>query len=605
MRAALIVVPLCVGLIAVAARPSPDTPAKPPERHRSPADVTILPDGRRALTANHTADTVSLVDLDAGKVLAEVACGRKPVAIVRSADGRRAAVSNHWSDSVTLLEVSDAGLKSIAEVAVGRLPQGAVFTPDGSRLYVTAGEEIVEVDWTARRVAHRRAAPGGPRSLALSANGQFLAAASDRSAEVRLWDTGTRALLGERTIDEGFNLRGLTFGPDGESLVFAHLINKAKNVSLRNIEEGWLMGGRLTRVPIKAKRLLEPERVALDTRGAAVGDPHAIAFGDRGRYVALTASGTQELLLFQSAALPWNSGGDPGDLIDSSLALNDGKMRRLPLGGRPMGVAVTPDGKTAAVANYLLDAVQVVDLAGGRVVRTIPLGGPALGRGLETSPGASARRGEALFYDARRSHHRWLSCHTCHVDGHTNGQNWDTLNDESFGNPKLTPSLRGVTRTGPWTWHGWQTDLGAAVEKSFSETMYGPKPTADEMKDMLAFLGTLDHPPRPARSKDRREAIERGQALFEGKARCARCHAAPEYTTPRNYDVKLEPDGSPFKLWNPPSLHGVAERGPFLHDGRAATLDEVLRADHSPETLGGATLSPAERADLIEFLRSL
>jgi YVTN family beta-propeller protein len=597
MRGALIAVPLCLGLFAVAARPSPHAPATVPERHRSPADIAILPDGRRALTANHTTDTVSLVDLDSGKVLAEVACGRKPVAIVRSADGRRVAVSNHWSDSVSLFEVSDAGLKPVAEVAVGRLPQGAAFAPDGARLYVAVGDEVVEIDWTGRRVVHRLGAPGGPRCLALSADGKLLAALSDRSAEVRLWDADRRTLLGERTIDEGFNLRGLTFAPDGDALVFAHLINKAKNVSLRNIEEGWLMGSRLTRVPIKSGRLLEPERVALDTRGAAVGDPHAIAFGDSGRCLALTASGTQELLLFKSAALPWNMGGDPGDLIDSSLALNNGKMRRLALGGRPMGVAVTPDGKTAAVANYLLDAVQVVDLNAGRVVRTIPLGGPT-----ELS---AARRGEALFYDARRSHHRWLSCHTCHVDGHTNGQNWDTLNDESFGNPKLTPSLRGVTRTGPWTWHGWQTDLGAAVEKSFTDTMYGPKPTADEVKDVLAFLGTLEQPPRPALSPERRQAADRGQALFAGKARCARCHAAPEYTTPRNYDVKLEPDGSQFPLWNPPSLRGVAERGPYLHDGRAATLDEVLRGDHAPEKLGGAALSPAERADLIEFLRSL
>ena len=391
--------------------------------------------------------------------------------------------------------------------------------------------------------------------------------------------------MGERTIEEGFNLRGLTFTPDGASLVFAHLINKSKNVSLRNIEEGWLMGGRLSRIPIKDRRLLEPERVALDTRGNAVGDPHGIAFGGRGRFVALTASGTQELLLFQSAALPWNGGGDPGDLIDSSLALNDGKMRRLPLGGRPMGVTVTPDGKTAAVANYLLDAVQVVDLAAGHVVRSIPLGGPA-----DPSP---ARRGEALFYDARRSHHRWLSCHTCHVDGHTNGQNWDTLNDESFGNPKLTPTLRGVTRTGPWTWHGWQTDLGAAVEKSFTETMYGPKPTADEVKEVLAYLATLEHPPRPTLSNERRAAKDRGRALFEGKARCVRCHVAPEYTTPRNYDVKLEPDGSPFTRWNPPSLRGVAERGPYLHDGRASTLDEVLRRTTPPKSSAARRSRPS------------
>ena len=476
-------------------------------------------------------------------------------------------------------------------------PQGVVFAPDGRRLYAAAGNEIVEIDWAGRRVAQRWEAPAAPRSLAVSADGRFVAAVCDRSAEVRLWDAEHGKLLGVQVIDEGFNLRGLTFAPDGESLVFAHLINKGKNVSLRNIEEGWLMGSRLSRVPIKEKSLGESERIALDTRGAAVGDPFGVAFGDGGRTLVLSASGTQELILFRSAALPWNAGGDPGDLIDSSLALNDGKMRRVPLGGRPMGVAVTPDGKTAAVANYLLDAVQIVDLSAGRVVRTIPLGGPR-----EPSP---ARRGEALFYDAGRSHHRWMSCATCHVDGHTNGQNFDTLNDDSYGNPKVTPTLHGVTRTGPWTWHGWQTDLGTAVEKSYTETLFGPKPTADQVRDVVAFLGTLDHPPRPAVAKEKQELVERGRLLFEGKARCIRCHAGPDFTTPRNYDVKLEPDGSPFKLWNPPSLRGVSDRGPYLHDGRASTLDEVLRVDHAPEKLGASALTPAERADLIEFLLSL
>src|SRR5205085_1272137 len=123
----------------------------------------------------------------------------------------------------------------------------------------------------------------------------------------------------------------------------------------------------------------------------------------------------------------------------------------------------------AAVANHLLDAVQVVDARAGKLVRTIPLGGPA-----ELSP---ERQGEALFYDARRSHNQWFSCHTCHTDGHTSLQKFDTLNDDSYGNPKLTPSLRNVTRTGPWTWHGWQKDLGAAVKKSMTETMFGPDPT--------------------------------------------------------------------------------------------------------------------------------
>ena len=85
-----------------------------------------------------------------------------------------------------------------------------------------------------------------------------------------------------------------------------------------------------------------------------------------------------------------------------------------------------------------------------------------------------------------------------------------------------------MTKTGPWTWHGWQKDLGAAVEKSFTETMFGPKPTADEVKAVLAFLETLEQPPNPNK-KD--EATERGEKLFRGKAGCVRCHKGDEYTS--------------------------------------------------------------------------
>ena len=46
-------------------------------------------------------------------------------------------------------------------------------------------------------------------------------------------------------------------------------------------------------------------------------------------------------------------------------------------------------------------------------------------------------RGERLFHDARLSHDGWMSCHSCHVDGHTNGLVADTLGDGSYGAPNL------------------------------------------------------------------------------------------------------------------------------------------------------------------------
>src|SRR5262249_57526968 len=101
-----------------------------------------------------------------------------------------------------------------------------------------------------------------------------------------------------------------------------------------------------------------------------------------------------------------------------------------------------------------------------------------------------------------------------------------------------------------------------------------------------------------------REA-ERGKAVFYDKAHCVKCHKEPYYTSTTNYDVKVEPDGSPYKLWNPPSLQGVWERGPYMHDGRAKTLDELLTKHHSSELLGGPKLTDGEREDLIAFLLTL
>ncbi len=574
-------------------------PAPRPEQHRSPIDLVLLPGGRLALTANHTADSVSLVDLEDGKVLAEQPCGRRPAAVACSPDGRLAAVGNLWSGSLSLFAVEGRGLKPAGTLDVGPLPRGLVFTPDGTLHVALAGaDEVVTVDVAARKVIHRRPAPREPWSLAVSPDGKLLAAASARSGDVRLWEAHSGKLLWERRIEDAFNLRGLAFGPDGKSVVCAHVVRRDFPVSRANIEQGWVIDSRLTRLPVQADAVPPLEQVALDTKGRAVGDPHGIAFDPAGRTLAVTAGGTHEILLFEAGSLPW-SGGDPGDFIDPNLLKDGGKFRRLALGGRSLALAFLPGGTRAAVANYLLDAVQVVDVGRGEVVRSIPLGGP-----VESAP---ARRGEALFYDARRSHNQWFSCHTCHTDGHTCGRNFDTLNDDSYGNPKLTPSLRGVNRTGPWTWHGWQKDLGAGVVKSYTETMFGPTPTPEEVQAVLAFLDTLEQPPNPHRGPGGKlsAAAERGSQVFSGKARCDRCHAGNEYTSERNYDVKLEPDGSPYRRWNPPSLRGLWDRGPYLHDGRAATLDDLLRGPHASEKFGGEALTPAERDDLIAFLQSL
>ena len=482
---------------------------------------------------------------------------------------------------------------------MGGYPRGLVFGRDGGSLFaaVAGRDEVLELDWATGIVRRRWPAPREPRSLALSANGNWLAAASSRSAQVRCWNLESGNLHWQRDIGDAFNLRGLCFTAMDDAVVCAHSVRRDFPVTKENIEKGWVIDSRLTRLAIEPSVVPAIWQVALDSAGRAVSDPHGVALAPSGPWLAVTASGTQELLLLDTQALPWNS-GDPGDVIDPRIQKEE-NFRRIALGGRPMALAIAAHGDVAVIANYLLDAIQLVDVHGGKIVRTIPLGS-------RKTPDL-ARQGAALFYDARRSHNQWFSCHTCHVDGHTCGLNFDTLSDDSYGTPKLTPSLHNVTRTGPWTWHGRQKDLGAGVKKSFTTTLFGPMPTEGETAAVLAFLDSLIPPPnpRPEPASELGAAVCRGEMLFKDKARCSRCHREPYYTTSGVYDVKLEAEGSPYKLWNPPSLLGLHDRGPFLHDGRAKTLDEVLQLHHTPAMVGGQELTGEERSDLRAFLLAL
>jgi cytochrome c peroxidase len=145
-------------------------------------------------------------------------------------------------------------------------------------------------------------------------------------------------------------------------------------------------------------------------------------------------------------------------------------------------------------------------------------------------------------------------------------------------------------------------DLESQVRKSILTTMHGKEPLRAATADLASFLQTL--PPPPSRSQTMAVSdltgIEHGSQVFQ-KQSCNRCHRPPTYTSRKTYDVGLE-DAVGNKRFNPPSLRGVSQGGPYFHDNRAATLEEVLdRFKHQLST----ELSQAERKDLLIFLRSL
>jgi hypothetical protein len=118
--------------------------------------------------------------------------------------------------------------------------------------------------------------------------------------------------------------------------------------------------------------------------------------------------------------------------------------------------------------------------------------------------------------------------------------------------------------------------------------------------------------PKPPEGSFDKDAAERGDKLFEGKANCATCHTPPLYAEP-GWHMHLpaevgmddfQANRSPDKRYRTSPLKGLFahQKGGFFHDGRFATLREVV--DHYNQ-LFGSGLTDQEKSDLVEYLKSL
>ncbi|HEV3116557.1 MAG TPA: cytochrome c peroxidase, partial [Gemmataceae bacterium] len=371
----------------------------------------------------------------------------------------------------------------------------------------------------------------------------------------------------------------LALNRDGSELVIAQqILYSLAQTTFDDVHWGNLITNNLrvlqTDNVLSAKAdLLKGQRLHyLGDVGNAAGDPAHLAISQTGK-VIVALGGVGDILLGNEKDYHW---------------------QRLRVGRHPVAVVIGSDGKQAYVANRFADSIAVVDLQKTTATAETSLG---------PQPQLSARdRGEMLFYDARLAHDGWLSCHSCHSDGHSNGLLNDNLGDGSFGAPKRVLSLLGVGDTAPYAWLGAMPDLESQIQKSILTTMHGPKPSPQQVKDLAAFLRTLRPPPGILKfaAKHDSAGLERGRAVFHQQA-CTRCHTPPEYTSPGAYDVGFRDEVGNTRF-NPPSLRGVSQGGPYLHDNRAATLEEVIsKYRHQLKN----ELTKQDREDLLMFLRSL
>jgi mono/diheme cytochrome c family protein len=152
---------------------------------------------------------------------------------------------------------------------------------------------------------------------------------------------------------------------------------------------------------------------------------------------------------------------------------------------------------------------------------------------------------------------------------------------------------------------------GEFVEPRLGIEFLLPPGTPDLVKPKLpalrAYQLSLAAPPPPSGSFDP-GAAGRGRAIFMGGARCGSCHRPPaltEETLHEPAETRSDPAyalRSASKRYRTTPLRGLWQHAPYFHDGSAATLEDVV--ERYRVTLG-LTLTPKQRADLVEYLKSL
>jgi cytochrome c peroxidase len=275
-----------------------------------------------------------------------------------------------------------------------------------------------------------------------------------------------------------------------------------------------------------------------------------------------------------------------------------GLIARISVPGKgPRGLALSPDGALLAVAAYFSGRVALIDTKEGKVAATVALGP-------QPEPDA-VRRGETIFHDATHCFQSWLSCATCHPEGgRADGLNWDLLND-GIGNPKNTKSLLLSHKTPPVMAHGIRENMETAVRAGMKFIQFTVRPEEDAQA-IDEYLKVLEPVPSPRRANGKlSDSAKRGEMVFR-KADCAGCHPGPLYTDMKSYDVGIGTGTEAGLTFDTPTLIELWRTAPYLYDGRAVTMEEVL-TKYNPEDKHGKTshLSKQEIADLVEYLLSL
>lgn len=575
----------------------------------SPMDPAFAPDGKLLAVTDATDLTVVFIDPATTKIVRTVKLAGAPAGLAWTGDGKRVLVSE--SGTHRIAEIDPATGAITRRLVTGRYPRGLAVAKQRGLLLAT--------DWGLDRLAVIDLASGATKAtipvgrqptavavtpdekLALVSNliPATAATAQGHATDISVIDLETlQAKPAIRLPLGSTNTRGIAISGNGSTAYVAHTLGRF-NLPTTQLDRGWVITNALSIIDVAANKLTAT--VLLDQVMDGAADPWGVALDPAGLRLFVTLAGVHQCAVIDLEPLPALLKVNPEALMSDLAALYRGNLIRridLPLQG-PRGIAASPDGRSLAIAGYFSGNVVLTDVNLAKPV-SLPLGPPQ-------KPDL-VRQGEAVFHDANRCFQRWLSCASCHPDARADGLNWDLLND-GLGNPKNARSMVWSSRTPPVMSLGVRATMEAASMAGFVHILF-TEPKKEDLQAVIAYLKSLQPVVSPYRNEDGSltESAQRGEKLFlSEQTACAQCHPAPLFTNLDGYEVgtaNATDRGTP--KFDTPTLAEGWRNPPYLHDGIAPTLKEVLTKFNPKNQHGNTTqLTPQQIDDLAAYLESL
>jgi DNA-binding beta-propeller fold protein YncE len=563
----------------------------------NPQTLAFAPDGR-LWVANQGSANLSVLHPDTGALLQTIALppGSRPFGVVFNPLGTAAFVTLQGTGTLLKLDPGTGAIQ--ATLAVGPQPRGIAVTADSSRVFVSrfispAGRgEVTEVNpsafVTTRTIA--LAADPGPDTEA-SGRGipNYLGALAIQPDGLRAWVPSKK----DNT------LRGLQ--RDGRALNFESTVRAI-----------------VSQIDLQASTEVAASRIDLNDREL----PSVVAFSPLGDYAFVATQGSNSI-----------------EVVDAySRSISTGIVN---VGRAPRGLLITPAGRLY-VQNFMSRSVAVYDVSGIldsstntslRLAEVATVSGELLSQ--------TVLAGKQLFYNAndrRMNRDGYISCASCHLDGGEDGRVLDfTDRGEGLRNTVSLLGRRGLGQgrvhwtanfdeiqdfehdiRGPFGGTGFMTD--AQFNTGTRNQPLGNLKTglSADLDALAAYVSSLDSVgPSPYRAPDGSLTADAqaGQQLFNGTAQCNSCHAGPDFSDSATgvlHDVGTIKKtsgrrlGAPLTGLDTPTLKGVWDTAPYLHDGSAATLMDVLTTANAGNRHGNtAALGTQQLQQLVAYLQQI